>query len=115
MTSNPRIEASAKYIHTSPHKVRRVIDQIRGRSYEQALMRLEFMPYRACEPVLTLLSSVVANANHNFGINKSNLFIDMIRVDGGSLLKRFQPRARGRAFPIHKPTCHITIVMRIGS
>jgi large subunit ribosomal protein L22 len=115
MTLNPRIEASAKYIHTSPHKVRRVIDQIRGCSYEQALMRLEFMPYRACEPVLRLLSSAVANASHNFGITKANLFIDTIKVDGGSLLKRFQPRARGRAFPIHKSTCHITIVMRIGS
>jgi len=115
MTSSTRIEASAKYIHTSPHKVRRVIDQIRGCSYEEALMKLEFMPYRACEPVLRLLSSAVANASHNFGINKTNLFIDTIQVNGGNLLKRFQPRARGRAFPIHKPTCHIIIVMRIGS
>jgi len=109
--SNKKMEASNKHIRMSPDKVRRVVNQIRGRSYEQALMILEFMPYRACNPILKLLSSAAANANHNFGLNKSDLFINIIQVNKGSFLKRLQPRAQGRGYPIHKPTCHITIVM----
>nr|YP_010704418.1 ribosomal protein L22 [Calypogeia suecica]WCP19253.1 ribosomal protein L22 [Calypogeia suecica]WCP19340.1 ribosomal protein L22 [Calypogeia suecica] len=111
--SNPKIEASNRHIRMSPEKVRRVINQIRGRSYEQALMILEFMPYRACNPILKLLSSAAANASNNFGLNKSDLFINEIRVDKGSFLKRLQPRAQGRGYPIHKPSCHITIGMGI--
>nr|YP_010286740.1 ribosomal protein L22 [Scapania undulata]UKT60662.1 ribosomal protein L22 [Scapania undulata] len=111
--SNLKIEAFNKHIRMSPHKVRRVVDQIRGRSYEQALMILEFMPYRACNTILKLLSSAAANANHNFGLNKSDLFVNEIQVDKGSFLKRLQPRAQGRGYPIHKPTCHIKIVMGI--
>lgn len=113
LNSNLEVKALNKHIRMSPHKVRRVINQIRGRSYEQALMILEFMPYRACNPILKLLSSAAANASHNFGLNKSNLFINKIQVDKGSFLKRLQPRAQGRGFPIHKPTCHITIIMGI--
>nr|BDW46184.1 ribosomal protein L22 [Marchantia emarginata subsp. cuneiloba] len=112
-TSNQKIRAVAKHIHMSPHKVRRVVSQIRGRSYEQALMILEFMPYRACNPILQLLSSAAANANHNFGLSKTNLFINEIQVDKGTFFKRFQPRAQGRGYPIHKPTCHITIVLNV--
>jgi large subunit ribosomal protein L22 len=111
--SNPKIKALNKNIRMSPDKVRRVVNQIRGRSYEQALMLLEFMPYRACNPILKLLSSAAANANNNFGLNKSDLFLNEIQVDKGGILKRLQPRAQGRGYPIHKPTCHITIVMGI--
>nr|ARV78248.1 ribosomal protein L22 [Aneura pinguis]WGO58450.1 ribosomal protein L22 [Aneura pinguis]WGO58536.1 ribosomal protein L22 [Aneura pinguis]WGO58622.1 ribosomal protein L22 [Aneura pinguis]WGO58708.1 ribosomal protein L22 [Aneura pinguis] len=114
-TSDPRIEASAKYIRMSPHKARRVVDQIRGRAYEQALMILEFMPYRVCDSISQLISSAAANANHNFGLSKTDLFIDAVQVDGGSFLKRIRSGARGRTYPIHKPTCHITVVMRIDS
>nr|QWW92986.1 ribosomal protein L22 [Delavayella serrata] len=109
--SNLKIKALNKHIRMSPQKVRRVANQIRGRSYEQALMILEFMPYRACNPILKLLSSAAANANHNFGLNKNDLFINGIQVNKGSFLKRLQPRAQGRGYPIHKPTCHITILM----
>nr|YP_010881383.1 ribosomal protein L22 [Moerckia flotoviana]WIA67336.1 ribosomal protein L22 [Moerckia flotoviana] len=111
--SDLKIRASARHIRVSPHKARRVVDQIRGHSYEQALMILEFMPYHACNRMLQLLSSAAANASHNFGLNKTNLFVDEIQVDGGASLKRFQPRAQGRAYPIRKPTCHVTIVMRV--
>nr|QWW93144.1 ribosomal protein L22 [Fossombronia mylioides] len=110
-TSNNKICAIAKHIRMSPNKVRRVINQIRGRSYEQALMILEFMPYRACNPVLQLLSSAAANANNNFGLSKTSLFIKEIKVNKGTFFKRFQPRAQGRGYPIHKPTCHITIIL----
>lgn len=113
--SNISIKAVGKKIRISPHKMRKVIDQIRGRSYEQALMILEFMPYKACNSVLKLLSSVAANANHNFGLNKSDLFIEKIIADGGPKLKRFQPRAQGRGYPILKPTCNLMIVVKVKS
>ena len=106
------VRALAKHIRMSAHKARRVVDQIRGRSYEQALMILEFMPYRACYPILQLISSAAANANHNLNLKKTNLFISEAKVDEGTVLKRFQPRAQGRGYPIHKPTCHITIVVK---
>ena len=110
--SNLEARALAKHIRMSSHKARRVINQIRGRSYEQALMILEFMPYRACYPILQLLSSAAANASNNLNINKANLIISEAKVDKGTVLKRFQPRAQGRGYPIHKPTCHITIVVK---
>nr|YP_009668184.1 ribosomal protein L22 [Plagiochila chinensis]QCW58959.1 ribosomal protein L22 [Plagiochila chinensis] len=109
--SELKIKALNKNICMSPDKVRRVVNQIRGRSYEETLMILEFMPYRACNPILKLLSSAAANANNNFGLNKSDLFISEIQVNKGGILKRLQPRAQGRGYPIHKPTCHITLVM----
>jgi len=96
------------------HKAGRVINQIRGRSYEQALMLLEFMPYRACHPILRLLSSATTNASRNSNLNKTNLIVTEARIDRGTTLKRFQPRAQGRAYRIHKPTCHITITVKNG-
>nr|YP_009722139.1 ribosomal protein L22 [Araucaria bidwillii]ATL59090.1 ribosomal protein L22 [Araucaria bidwillii] len=108
---SPEIRAWAKHICMSAHKARRVINQIRGRSYGQALMILELMPYGACYPILQLISSAAANANHNMGLNKANLFVSRAEVNEGALLKRFKPRARGRGYQIHKPTCHITIVL----
>nr|YP_009033729.1 ribosomal protein L22 [Roya anglica]YP_009256891.1 ribosomal protein L22 [Roya obtusa]AHZ11112.1 ribosomal protein L22 [Roya anglica]ANI25969.1 ribosomal protein L22 [Roya obtusa] len=110
--SELEVRALAKRIRMSPHKVRKVIDQIRGKSYEEALMLLEFMPYRACYPILQAVCSAAANANHNLGINKSNLYISEAMVDKGVVLKRFRPRAQGRGFPIRKPTCSITIVVK---
>lgn len=106
------IRALGKNIRMSPHKVRKVIDQIRGKSYEEALILLTFMPYRACEPILKVISSAAANASHNFGLRKSNLYISEARVDQGPILKRFRPRAQGRGFPISKPTCYINITMK---
>nr|QNH93685.1 ribosomal protein L22 [Christensenia aesculifolia] len=106
-----KAQASVRYLKLSANKARRVINQIRGRSYEQALILLEFMPYRACYAILQLISSAAANANHNLGFSKANLFISEAKVDESTLLKRFQPRAQGRGYPIHKPTCHITITM----
>ena len=111
LNSKIKIKAVAKHIRMSPHKVRRIINQIRGRSYEQALMILEFMPYRACNPISKLLSSAAANGSHNFGVNKTDLIIRKIQVEKGNFLKRLQPRAQGRGYPIHKPTCHISIIM----
>ena len=109
---NLEARALAKHIHMSSYKARRVINQIRGLSYEQALMILEFMPYRACYPILQLISSAAANASNNLKINKANLIISEAQVNKGAVLKRFQPRAQGRGYPIQKPTCHITIIVK---
>nr|YP_006234189.1 ribosomal protein L22 [Eutreptiella gymnastica]CCE26476.1 ribosomal protein L22 [Eutreptiella gymnastica] len=104
--------AYARYIRMSPYKVRRVLDQIRGRSYEEALMILEFMPYRACDPVLKVLYSAASNAKDRFGLQKSSLVISEARADKGPTMKRFRPRAQGRGFPIQKPTCHIIVTVQ---
>ncbi|MEG3437371.1 50S ribosomal protein L22 [Pannus brasiliensis CCIBt3594] len=109
-TSN-EVKAIARYIRMSPLKVRRVLDQIRGRSYREALIILEFMPYRACEPILKVLRSAVANAEHNEGLDPATLVISKAFADGGPAMKRFRPRAQGRAYQIRKPTCHITVAV----
>jgi large subunit ribosomal protein L22 len=106
------IPAIARFIRMSPHKVRRVLDQIRGRSYREALIVLEFMPYRACEPVTKLLRSAVANAVHNAGMQAEQLKVHQAYADMGPCLKRMRPRAQGRGYQIRKPTCHITITVR---
>jgi large subunit ribosomal protein L22 len=103
--------AIARYIRMSPHKVRRVLDQIRGKTYRDALIILEFMPYRACQPVLKVLRSAVANAEHNQGLDPRSLVISTAVADAGPVLKRFRPRAQGRAYQIRKPTCHITVAV----
>ena len=90
-------------------QVRRVLDQIRGRTYEEALMMLEYMPYRACEPILKTLLSAAANAKNNLGMKKAKLVVSECYANEGPVLKRFQPRAQGRAYKILKPMVHITI------
>nr|YP_010180490.1 ribosomal protein L22 [Cadaba glandulosa]QVD39909.1 ribosomal protein L22 [Cadaba glandulosa] len=105
------VYALGQYISISAHKARRVIDQIRGRSYEEALMILELMPYRACYPIFKLVYSAAANASHNKGFDEANLVISKAEVNKGNTVKKFKPRARGRSYPIKRPTCHITIVL----
>lgn len=108
-SNNTQIKATSKYLRMSPTKVRRVLNQITGKSYEEALILLEYMPYRSCNPINKLLCSAAANAFHNNGINIENLVIKSAVVDQGPVLKRFRPRSQGRAFKIRKPTCHLTI------
>jgi len=111
MTNSQSVKARAKYIRMSPHKIRRVIDQIRGRSYQEALMILEFLPYQAGGPIWQVVHSAAANAKHNYGLDKKKLVINEIFADEGPRLKRIRPRAQGRGYKILKPTCHITVVM----
>ena len=117
MAINTTVEAKAiaRYVRMSPYKVRRVLDQIRGRSYREALIILEFMPYKACEPILKTLRSAVANAEHNEGLDPSSLVVSQAFADGGPSLRRFRLRAQGRAYQIRKPTCHITVAVASGS
>ena len=104
-----KLEASAfsRYIRMSPFKVRRILDQLRGRSYEESLMILKFMPYKACLPILKTLESAGANARNKFNVSDSSLYISEARADAGPTLKRFRPHAQGRGFPIKKQMCHI--------
>jgi large subunit ribosomal protein L22 len=108
-------KAIAKYIRISPNKVRRVLDQIRGRSYQEALMILEFLPYKACDPIWKVLNSAAANAQHNLNLKKQNLYVKIVFADQGPTLKRMRPRAQGRGYKILKPTCHITIILEINN
>ena len=99
-------------VHMSPFKVRRVLDCIRGKSYEECLIMLEFMPYKACEPILSALFSAASNAKNNLGMNKAKLYVSECYADGAGTMKRFHPRAQGRPFPIRKRTCSITLKMK---
>nr|QCI06936.1 ribosomal protein L22 [Halydictyon mirabile] len=109
MTKNyQKSKATGKYLRISPHKARRVLEQIKGKKYNKALLILKFMPYRSCLSISKILQSAFHNIQNN-NINKDNIIISQAIANKGPILKRFQPRAQGRAFPIHKPTCHIII------
>ena len=107
------MKASAKHVRISPRKVRMVVDTVRGKSVSQAMSLLTFTRKKAAKPVQKLLRSAVANAAENDGIDDVDaLMIDQIMVDEGPTLKRYMPRARGRATPIRKRTSHIRITLR---
>ncbi|GGS23145.1 MULTISPECIES: 50S ribosomal protein L22 [Actinokineospora] len=105
----PRAVARARYVRMTPMKVRRVVELIRGRSAGDALAVLRFAPQAASEPVAKVLASAVANAENNLGLDPDTLWVSTVYVDEGPTLKRFRPRAQGRAYRIRKRTSHITI------
>ena len=115
MTNSPAsaqiAQAHGRFIGGSVSKVRRVLDQIRGCSYREALIMLEFMPYRSTGPITKVLRSAVANAENNLGLDPSSLIISQATADMGPSMKRYRPRAQGRAFAIKKQTCHISIAV----
>jgi len=111
LIENYRATAIAKRIRMSPNKVRRVLKLINGCSYQDALILLEFLPYKACGVVWQVLRSAVSNAENRFNVNKQDLRIKEIFVTQGPTMKRFRPRAQGRAFVIRKPMCHVTVVI----
>jgi len=106
-----RVRAQAKYIRQSPYKVRRVLDLIRGLRIDEAEAVLHHVNRRAAEPVRKVMRSAVANAEHNHALDADELVIAEAFADEGPTLKRFRPRARGRATRINKRTCHITVVV----
>nr|YP_009690874.1 ribosomal protein L22 [Oleandra articulata]QEG57654.1 ribosomal protein L22 [Oleandra articulata] len=103
------VRALRKNIRVSAIKIRRVLDRIQGCSYREALVLPESMPYKTCYLISQLILSAAANANTNFGLNKSDLFISEARVENSTYLRRFRPRAQGRGCPIKKPICKVTI------
>uniref|UniRef100_UPI0030FE2C8C ribosomal protein L22 n=1 Tax=Dactylicapnos torulosa TaxID=367483 RepID=UPI0030FE2C8C len=106
------VYALGQHIRMSADKARRVIDQIRGRSYKETLLILALMPYRACYPIFKLVYSAAANASHNMGLKETDLIISKAEVNRGTIRKKLKPRARGHSYPIKRTTCHITIVLR---
>ncbi len=109
-----KAQAKAKYIRQSPYKVRRVLDLVRGMPVEDARDVLTFTNRRAAETIRKVLDSAVANAEHNYALDPDELFVDQAFADEGPTLKRWRPRARGRATRINKRTSHITIVVSDG-
>jgi len=111
MVQKNEVRAVSKYIRMSPSKIRRVLRQIKGKTYPEALTILEFLPYASCAPIIKVLRSATANARNNLGFDETQLTIKSVFADKGPTMKRFRPRAQGRAFKILKATSHITIVM----
>lgn len=103
--------AKARFVRMSARKVRLVADLVRGLPIAQALDTLKFMNKAASKPVEKTIRSAVANADHNAHLDKDALTLAKITVDKGMVLKRWRPRAFGRAAPIHKHSCHITVIL----
>ena len=106
-----RVKAQAKYIRQSPYKVRLVLDLVRGLPVTEAEHVLRLTSRGATEPVAKVLRYAVANAEHNHALDSEDLVVAEAYADEGPTLKRFRPRARGRASRIRKRTSHITIVV----
>lgn len=103
------ITAKLNDYRQSPRKVRLVANLVKGKKVEDAKNSLTFLIKRASKPLLSLLDSAVANAEHNFNLSSDKLFVKSFRVDEGLVLKRRRPRARGMAYPINKRTSHVFI------
>jgi large subunit ribosomal protein L22 len=101
--------AKATYVRVTPMKARRVVELIRDLPAQEALSVLKFAPQAASEPVAKVLASAIANAENNFSLDPQTLIVSRAYVDEGPTLKRFRPRAQGRAYRIRKRTSHITV------
>jgi len=106
-----RVSATAKYLRGSTRKARLVTLAIRGKRVEEAAALLRFMPQHASRDVAMVLKSATANAENNHNLSAEDLFIVEAHANEGPTMKRWRPRAQGRAFPIHKPMTHITVVV----
>ena len=106
-----RVSATAKYLRGSTRKANLVVAAIKGRPVEEAAALLKFMPQHAAHDVLAVLKSATANAENNHNLSAEDLFVADAQANEGPTIKRWRPRAQGRAFPIHKPMTHITIVV----
>jgi ribosomal protein L22 len=107
----PVVRASAKYVRVAPRKARLIADQVRGMHIEQARALLQFSPRGAAEDIQKLINSAAANAENNHDLVGDEMRITTITVDEGPTLRRFRPRALGRATPINKRTSHITVAL----
>lgn len=105
--------AVAKYIRISPYKVRTVLALIRGKSVQEAAAILTYCTKSGAEPVKKVLLSAAANAEHNQGMDREDLFVAACYADGGQMLKRMQPVSKGRGHAILKRTSHITVILDV--
>lgn len=108
---NMKITAKLKHLRMSPRKVRLVVDVVRGMKTDKALDQLKFINKKATKPIEKLLKSGIANAEHNYELDKNNLYIKEIMVNEGVTLKRWMPRAHGRATPLRKRSSHIMLTL----
>jgi large subunit ribosomal protein L22 len=107
-----RVSATARYLRGSTRKARLVTAVIKGKPVEEAAAMLRFMPQDAAREIARVLKSATANAENNHNLSADDLIVaDAIANEGPHTIKRWRPRAQGRAFPIHKPMTHITIVV----
>lgn len=104
--------AVARFVRTAPRKLRLVADSIRGKNVQEALLLLRLMPKRAARVISKVVESARANAENTYQMVSDNLVVSNITVDGGPILKRFMPRAMGRAAMIQKRTSHITVKLK---
>ncbi len=105
------VRASARYVRVSPRKARLIADQVRGKHIDDARSLLQFSPRSAADDIAKVIESAAANAEANHELIGDEMIVSEIRVDEGPTLKRFRPRAMGRATPIHKRTCHISVAL----
>ncbi len=107
------VRAFARGIHMSPRKVRLVANLIKDMPVDEAIVNLELATRKASKFLKKLVASGIANAKHNFQIEEGRLFIKSLVVDAGTVMKRFKPRAQGRAFPIHRRASNINLVLGV--
>ena len=107
----PGARAVARYVRVSPMKARRVVNLVRGLPASEALTVLQFAPQSASEPVYKVVASAIANAENNEKLDRESLLVAEAYVDEGPTMKRYRPRAHGRAYRIRKRTSHITVVL----
>ena len=105
------VKATAKTVRVTPRKARLVLDSIRGRNVNEALAMLEFTPNQAAGAIAKVVKSAAANAEHNYQLNRDELYIKTCYADEGLVMKRYMPRAKGSASQILKRTSHITVVV----
>lgn len=110
-TTTTRVRATAKYVRVSPTKVRQLTRLIAGEHVDEARRILQLSTKHAAQPVLKVLNSAIANAENNEGLNPADLYVDEAYANQGPTLKRYQPRALGRAYRIRKRTSHISVVV----
>jgi large subunit ribosomal protein L22 len=108
-----QVKATARYVRVAPDKARQVVAHIRGLGVEEARRVLQFSPKGISEQILKTLNSAVANAEHNNDLDADDLVVTTVFVDEGPIIKRFQPRAMGRAYRVRKRTSHITIAVGV--
>lgn len=110
-TKTQSATARVKFVRTTPNKVRFVLNLIRGKHVDEARRILQFTPKAACDDILKLVNAAVANAVNTYNLDPDTLVVSACWADEGPMLKRWQPRALGRAYQVLKRTSHITVVV----
>ena len=107
------MKAFLKNYHQSPRKVRLVATLLKGKKVSDALTELDFLAKKASGPLKKLINSAAANASANFNVSKEDLYVKSITINQGTVMKRYLPGAHGRAFPIHRKSSHVSVVLEV--